>query len=55
MLKLFRVGFKDPPQFDKNLVAIFFRAASLFEVQKIAHAFARGEKYTITEEKEYVW
>lgn len=55
MLKLFRVGFAHPPQWDKNLIAKFFRAESMATVQKIAHEFARGEKYTVTEEKEYLW
>ena len=55
MMKLFRVGFPNPPSFDRNLIAIFLRGTSLQAVQKIAHAFARGEKYSVTEEKEYIW
>lgn len=55
MLKLYRIGFANPPAFDKNLIAKFVRASSLMVAQKYANDFARGEKCTVVEEKEWVW
>ena len=51
-MKSYRQHFGQPPYFDKNLIAKFWRADSMMEAQKLASDFARGAPYSLTEEKE---